>query len=177
MTSLLTAAAAAYFLLTPAHCQTPLACAIEHVESRGNTWAVSAVGARGLRQVMPHVARVPAWLLHVPVIGRAEGDRVLGRWMVRCGGLRWGAATGSKTKARHERRALVDGVSQTRRKTADRRMTPRRSAVKARHPANDQLRCALRAYACGNRALRDARACGRYADAVMAARGGTDADD
>ena len=124
MTSLLTAAAAAYLLLTPAPCQTPLACAIEHVESRGNTWAVSPVGARGLRQVMPHVARVPAWLLHVPVIGRAEGDRVLSRWLARCGG---------------------------------------------------RTRCALRAYACGNRALRDARACGRYADAVLAARGGTDA--
>jgi hypothetical protein len=33
-------------------------------------------------------------------------------------------------------------------------------------------RCALRAYACGNRALRDERACGRYAAAVMAAGGG-----
>ncbi len=32
-------------------------------------------------------------------------------------------------------------------------------------------RCALRAYACGNRALRDVRACGRYADAVLR-RGG-----
>ena len=32
-------------------------------------------------------------------------------------------------------------------------------------------RCALRAYACGNRALRDERACGRYAAAVMAAGG------
>ena len=127
MTTILTAAAAAYLLLTPAPCQTPLACAIEHVESRGNTWAVSPVGARGLRQVMPHVARVPAWLLHVPVIGRAEGDRVLGRWMARCGRKRG---------------------------------------------ARSQLRCALRAYACGNRALRDASACGRYADAVMAARGG-----
>jgi hypothetical protein len=118
---------AAYLLLTPAPCQTPLACAIEHVESRGSTWAVSPVGARGLRQVMPHVTRVPAWLLHVPIVGRAEGDRVLGRWMARCGRKRG---------------------------------------------ARSQLRCALRAYACGTRALRDARACGRYADAVMAARGG-----
>ena len=122
MSSLLTAAAAAYLLLTPAPCATPLACAIEHVESRGNTWAISPVGARGLRQVMPHVTRWPAWLLHVPIVGRAEGDRVLGRWLARCGG---------------------------------------------------RQRCALRAYACGNRALRDTRACGRYADAVMAATAAT----
>jgi hypothetical protein len=126
MTTILTAAAAAYLLLTPAPCQTPLACAIEHVESRGNTWAVSSVGARGLRQVMPSVSRVPRWLLHVPVIGRAEGDRVLRRWMARCGRKRG---------------------------------------------ARSQLRCALRAYACGTRALRDGKACGRYADAVFAAGG------
>jgi hypothetical protein len=127
MTTILTAAAAAYLLLTPAPCTDALTCAIEHVESRGNTWAVSSVGARGLRQVMPSVTRWPRWLLHVPMIGRAEGDRVLGRWMARCGRKRG---------------------------------------------ARSQLRCALRAYACGNRALRDPRACGRYADAVMAARGG-----
>ena len=124
---MITLALSIWLALTPAPCADALACAIEHVESRGNTWAVSPVGARGLRQVMPHVARVPAWLLHVPVIGRAEGDRVLGRWMARCGRKRG---------------------------------------------ARSQLRCALRAYACGTRALRDARACGRYADAVMAARGG-----
>lgn len=93
---------AAYLLLTPAPCATPLACAIEHVESRGNTWAVSPVGARGLRQVMPGVSSVPSWLLHVPIVGRAEGDRVLARWMRRCGG---------------------------------------------------RVRCALRAYACGNRGV------------------------
>ena len=117
---------AAYLLLTPAPCAGALACAIEHVESRGNTWAVSSVGARGLRQVMPSVSRVPRWLLHVPVIGRAEGDRVLRRWMARCGRKRG---------------------------------------------ARSQLRCALRAYACGTRALRDGKACGRYADAVFAAGG------
>ena len=77
---------AAYLLFTPAPCTTPLTCAIEHVESRGNTWAVSSAGARGLRQVMPSVARVPRWLLHVPIVGRAEGDRVLGRWLRRCRG-------------------------------------------------------------------------------------------
>ena len=59
---------AAYLLLTPAPCQTPLACAIEHVESRGSTWAVSPVGARGLRQVMPHVTHWPRWLLHLSLI-------------------------------------------------------------------------------------------------------------
>jgi len=118
---------AAYLLLTPAPCQTPLACAIEHVESRGSTWAVSPVGARGLRQVMPHVTHWPRWLLHVPVVGRAEGDRVLSRWMARCG---------------------------------------------RRRGARSQLRCALRAYACGNRALRDERACVRYADAVLSRVGG-----
>ena len=65
---------------------TPLGRAIEHVESRGNTFAVSPVGARGLWQVMPSVARVPVWLLHVPAVGRAEGRRVLGRWLRRCHG-------------------------------------------------------------------------------------------
>ena len=123
---MITLALSIWLALTPAPCQTPLACAIEHVESRGNTWAVSSVGARGLRQVMPSVTRWPRWLLHVPMIGRAEGDRVLGRWMARCGRKRG---------------------------------------------ARSQLRCALRAYACGNRALRDPRACGRYADAVLR-RGG-----
>jgi len=34
-----------------------------------------------------------------------------------------------------------------------------------------RLRCAVRAYACGAKALRDPRACGRYADAVLR-RGG-----
>ena len=117
---MITLALSIWLALTPAPCADALACAIEHVESRGNTWAVSSVGARGLRQVMPSVTRWPRWLLHVPVIGRAEGDRVLGRWLARCGG---------------------------------------------------RQRCALRAYACGNQALRDPRACGRYADAVMAAGG------
>ena len=78
-------ALAAYLLLAPAPCQPGIACAIEHVESRGNTWAVSSVGARGLWQVMPGVARVPRWLLHVPAVGRSEGQRVLGRWLARCG--------------------------------------------------------------------------------------------
>ena len=82
----MTAILALWMILTPAPCTSPLACAIEHVESRGNTWAVSPAGARGLRQVMPSVARVPALLLHVPVIGRAEGDRVLSRWLRRCRG-------------------------------------------------------------------------------------------
>jgi hypothetical protein len=35
---------------------------------------------------MPSVARVPSWLLHIPAIGRAEGDRVLSRWLRRCRG-------------------------------------------------------------------------------------------
>jgi len=122
MTTLL----AAWLLLTPAPCATPLACAIEHVESRGSTWAVSPAGARGLRQVMPNVARVPRWLLHVPAIGRAEGDRVLARWMHRCGRKRG---------------------------------------------ARSQLRCALRAYACGNRGLRGGY-CAGYADAVLRRVGG-----
>lgn len=124
MISALTTFAAAWLLLTPAPCAGPLDCAIEHVESRGSTWAVSPVGARGLRQVMPHVATVPALLLHVPVVGRAEGRRVLARWLARC-----------------ERRGLGE-------------------------------RCSLRAYACGTKALRDRTACGRYADAVVAAAEG-----
>lgn len=111
---------AAYLLFTPAPCSTALACAIEHIESRGNTWAVSPAGARGLRQVMPGVARVPSWLLHIPIVGRAEGDRVLARWMRRCGG---------------------------------------------------RVRCALRAYACGNRGLRGGY-CAGYADAVLRRVGG-----
>ena len=56
MTTLLQAAIAALLLTAP--CDSPLACAIEHVESRGNTWAVSPAGARGLRQVMPGVSSV-----------------------------------------------------------------------------------------------------------------------
>lgn len=99
---------AAYLLFTPASCSTALACAIEHVESRGNTWAVSHAGARGLRQVMPGVSKVPALLLHVPVIGRAEGDRVLSRWLWRC---------------------------------------------RRKRGARSQLRCALRAYNCGNKGI------------------------
>lgn len=58
--------------------------AIEHVESRGDTWAVSPAGARGLWQVQPQWARVPWWALHVPAIGRAEGRRILARWLKRC---------------------------------------------------------------------------------------------
>ena len=73
-------------LWTPA--TAPLERAIVHVESRGDEWAVSPAGARGRWQVMPHVARVHPWLLHVPAVGRAEGRRVLARWMVRCHGDR-----------------------------------------------------------------------------------------
>ena len=119
MTTILQAAIAALLLTAP--CDTPLACAIEHVESRGNTWAVSPAGARGLRQVMPGVSSVWPPLLHVPMVGRAEGDRVLARWMHRCGRKRG---------------------------------------------ARSQLRCALRAYACGHRGLRDGY-CESYADAVL----------
>ena len=78
MTTLL----ALLLLWTPA--TAPLDRAIVHVESRGNEWAISPAGARGRWQVMPAVARVHPWLLHVPAIGRAEGRRVLGRWLARC---------------------------------------------------------------------------------------------
>lgn len=78
----MTALLAAAILLTTA---TPPACAsiapaVEHVESRGQTLAVSSTGARGLWQVMPRWSRVPAWLLHVPAVGRWEGCRILWRW-------------------------------------------------------------------------------------------------
>ena len=80
MTTLL----ALLLLWTPA--TTPLDRAIVHVESRGNEWAVSPVGARGRWQVMPQWSRVHPLLLHVPAIGRAEGRRILARWRVRCHG-------------------------------------------------------------------------------------------
>jgi hypothetical protein len=131
-------ALAAYLLLAPAPCQPGIACAIEHVESRGNTWAVSSVGARGLWQVMPGVARVPRWLLHVPAVGRSEGQRVLGRWLARCG-------------RRARRQGQSDGQSHGQKQIVS-------------------MRCALRAYACGNAGLRGR--CEGYAAAVMAAGGG-----
>ncbi len=74
------------YLLTIGHpepCNLELGAAIEHVESRGNTWAVSRTGARGLWQVQPAWSRVPAWALHVPAVGRWEGCRILRRWQRR----------------------------------------------------------------------------------------------
>lgn len=70
--------------------QPPLSEALERgivrVESRGDRWAVSPVGARGLWQVRPRWALVPAWALHLPGIGEWEGRRVWRRWARRCGG-------------------------------------------------------------------------------------------
>lgn len=100
-------------LLQPPH--TDLGRAIEYVESRGHTMAVSPVGARGLWQVMPQWSSVHPLLLHVPAIGRQEGKRILRRWTRRCRG---------------------------------------------------DVRCALRAYACGAKGLRGS--CEWYAEAVMA---------
>ena len=78
----MTALLAALLLLTssPQPCPRDLSAAIEHVESRGHTLAVSRTGARGLWQVMPAWSRVPAPLLHVPAVGRWEGCRILRRW-------------------------------------------------------------------------------------------------
>ena len=67
-------------LSSPQPCSPELSAAIEHVESRGHTLAVSGAGARGLWQVMPAWSRVPAWALHVPAVGRWEGCRILRRW-------------------------------------------------------------------------------------------------
>ena len=68
---------------------TPLEAAIEHVESRGDTFA-QAGSHRGLWQVKaqfasPVVREIPA-LLHVPLVGRVEGRRMLAYWQRRCKG-------------------------------------------------------------------------------------------
>jgi len=70
-------------LSAPQPCPRDLSAAIEHVESRGHTLAVSRTGARGLWQVMPQWSPWPAWALHVPAIGRWEGCRILRRWQGR----------------------------------------------------------------------------------------------
>lgn len=86
---------AAVLLLTssPQPCPRDLSAAIEHVESRGHTLAVSRTGARGLWQVMPAWSRVPAWALHIPAVGRWEGCRILRRWRRR-----------ARARCRHEGR-------------------------------------------------------------------------
>lgn len=78
----MTATLAAILILLghPEPCDLQLAAAVEHVESRGQTLAVSRTGARGLWQVQPQWSRVPAWALHVPAVGRWEGCRILRRW-------------------------------------------------------------------------------------------------
>lgn len=68
---------------------TPLEAAIEHIESRGNPFAQNG-SHRGLWQVKaqfasPLVREIPA-LLHVPLVGRAEGRRMLSYWKRRCNG-------------------------------------------------------------------------------------------
>lgn len=68
---------------------TRLEAAIERVESRGNTFAKNG-SHRGLWQVKakfasPLVREIPA-LLHVPLVGRVEGRRILSMWKRRCNG-------------------------------------------------------------------------------------------
>jgi len=117
MTTLALLAALAWHWAPPTPDLPPgLVEAIVHVESRGNTMARNAC-CSGLMQVSRRFSRWPAWALHVPAIGRAEGVRILRRWRRRCGG---------------------------------------------------DLTCALRAYATGNRALRDPQHGRAYARAVLA---------
>ena len=117
MTAALLLAALAWHWTPPAPDLPPgLVPAIIHVESRGNTMARNAC-CSGLMQVSRRFSRWPAWALHVPAIGRAEGVRILRRWRRRCRG---------------------------------------------------DLTCALRAYATGNRALRDPQHGRPYALAVLA---------
>lgn len=97
-----------WLLLSPAACTTPLECAMERVESRGNPMAVSHAGARGQLQVMPRSGcsrlfvppsrPTPAWraafcdayandlapLLHIGSINRAASRAVLLRYAHRC---------------------------------------------------------------------------------------------
>ena len=91
----MTALLAALLLLTssPQPCPRDLSAAIEHVESRGHTLAVSRTGARGLWQVMPQWSRWPSWALHIPAVGRWEGCRILRRWQGR-----------ARARCRHEGR-------------------------------------------------------------------------
>lgn len=81
MTALI--AAALLLLGDPQPCPRDLSAAIEHVESRGQTLAVSRTGARGLWQVQPRWSAWPAWALHIPAVGRWEGCRILRRWQRR----------------------------------------------------------------------------------------------
>lgn len=79
----------ANFLITahPHDCDKELIAAMEHVESRGNTFAVSPAGARGLLQVIPKWSKYPAWALYIPAVNRREGCRIYKRWLGRAEGM------------------------------------------------------------------------------------------
>ena len=148
-----TLALAAYLLLQglPQPFPAPMERRLVHIESRGNPQATSRKGCVGLWQVAPKSACSRLWTAaHKP----ASKARI-----AFCD--QWAAALADVW------RAPVVG-------TLGGRAVLRRYLARCgrKRGARSQLRCALRAYACGNRALRDERACGRYAAAVMAAGGG-----
>ena len=143
---------------------------LPYVESRGNRWAISPVGARGLWQVRPRWSRVPGVLLHVWPLGTWEGRRVLRRWMQRCikqeraelraCGQRCSRHASPSERGGNPRQGTDPGGEWL---AADvRGLTP-----VGQSPASQRLVCALRAYNCGNKGLRGS--CAGYADAVRAA--------
>lgn len=65
--------------------------AVELVESRGQWWARSASGHRGVMQIHPRWAHVPAAQLWIPDVNRREGRRLLIYWHGRAHGDWWRA--------------------------------------------------------------------------------------
>ncbi len=68
-----------------------IAAAVEVVESRGEWWARSTSGNRGVMQVAPQWARVPAAQLWLPDVNRREGRRLLVYWYGKARGDWWNA--------------------------------------------------------------------------------------
>lgn len=107
---MITTLAIVWFLIYshPEPCELPLVKAMEHVESHGNTWAVGKDDDRGLMQVVPKWADVPAWALHIPAVNRWEGCRILQRWQkhakARC---RWERRRGYRSRCRRLSRAVA----------------------------------------------------------------------
>jgi hypothetical protein len=127
--------------------------AIVHVESRGHTMARNAC-CSGLMQVARRFSRFPAWALHIPAVNRLEGVRILRRWRRRC------------RQTRDARPRVQPGVLV--RASGASRVTGPRGPLRERVSApRSDVECALRAYATGNRALRDPQHGRPYAVAVL----------
>ncbi len=132
-----------------------LEAAIVATESRGNTLARSGRGAVGLWQVLPAWTRVPGPWLTVPAVGRGEGRRIYRRWRARCERIAKRAGVADTSHRLHRAAGPDTGVLRGPDKPATE--PPGRGRV---------TRCALRAYACGNKGLRGTH-CGWHAAAVL----------